>query len=124
MFHRYHQKRIALIALVALLMAVFAPLTQGYARAMDGDRLVALGGICSVLDGTTDPAAPGGAPSVHQHCVFCVAHAPFISAQRVTAWVALLDLPAVSHPPDSEPAWSHRAGALHPLSPRAPPRAV
>lgn len=126
MFNRKRQKRIALIALVALWVAAFVPATQSYSRMLDGDRLVALGGICSVLHGiggSTAPAVPSDVPSL-QHCAFCVAHTPFVPASRITAWVTLLDVPAAKHPPDFAPAWRHRAGALHPLSPRAPPRAV
>ena len=127
MFPRSRKKFVALIARCTVMMVVFAalmPATSALARTMSADYALAdaLGNsICTTHDAGS-PVAP--APAAHEHCVFCTVGAPAVLAPRAHVLRVVLDAPVALlqvHPNDALP---RDAVALHPLSPRAPPRAV
>lgn len=125
MLTRRTKKLTALIALFAVVFAVLMPATSAVARTLSADYALALSGICTT--GTTHDAgepAPLKRAATHGHCAFCTLGAPLVSALRVDARVATLDAPASVPPAPRNEALPRDAVALHPLSPRAPPRAI
>ena len=124
MFARSRKKVVALIALCAVVFAALIPAMSSFARALtDGEvvaDVVASGGICT----TGDPAVPANRIATHGHCAFCTLGAPLVSAPRVDALVATLAVPTPAPRAQRNDALPRDAVAFHPLSPRAPPRAI
>ncbi len=122
MFTRSRKKLTALIALLAVLFAALMPATSAFARTLSADHALALSGICTTHD-ASEPA-PMERAATHGHCAFCSLGAPLVSAPRVDALLATLDAPTPVPHVHRNPALPRDAVALHPLSPRAPPRAI
>lgn len=122
MFTRSRKQLVALIALTAVVFAALMPATSAFARVLSGDHALALGGICTAHD-VSEPA-PLSPDAGKSHCAFCTFGAPLVSAQRVDALFATLDAPAAVPHIYRNDALPRLAIAVHPLSPRAPPRAL
>lgn len=123
MFTRSRTKLVALMALVAIVFAALLPASSAFARAFTNTDVVAMGGICATTDGVADPAVPVGHAIQHGHCAFCTFGAPLVSVPHVAALLAKLDAPASERYVHRNDALPRDRVAVHPLSPRAPPRA-
>jgi hypothetical protein len=122
MFTRSRKKISALIALFAVIFAALMPATSAFARTLSTDHVVALSSICTTHDASG--SAPVAPTAINGHCAFCTMGAPLVSAPRVDALLvtlgALASVPQV-HRNDALP---RDVVAIHPLLPRAPPRAI
>jgi hypothetical protein len=121
MLPRCRKKLVALIALFAVAFAALMPATSAFARVLSGDAAVVLGSICTTHE-VTDTAPPAHI-SDGGHCAFCTLGTPLIFAQRVDALLTTLDAPAALPHLYCNDALPRNTVAVHPLSPRAPPRA-
>ena len=125
MFTRSHKKLVALIALLAVMFAALMPAASAFARTLSADYAYAYassGSICTMQDANS-PAAPA-VPAAHEHCVFCTVGAPAVLAPRAVVPARVVDTPAALPRVHRNDALPRDAVAFHPLSPRAPPRAV
>lgn len=122
MFTRSRKKLTALIALFAVIFAALMPATSAFARTLSADHAVALSGICTTHDASGPaPAAPA---ATNGHCAFCTLGAPLVYAPRVDAWLVTLGvISSVPHIHRND-ALPRDVVAIHPLLPRAPPRAI
>ena len=121
MLTRSRKKFVAWIALCAVLFAALMPATSVFAHTLSAADTVALGGICTTHD-ASEPAPLERA--TYGHCAFCTLGAPVVSAPRVDALLATLDAPAPVPQVHRNHTLPRDVVAVHPLSPRAPPRAI
>ncbi len=122
MFTRSRKKLTALIAIFAVIFAALMLATSAFARALSADHALALSGICTTHD-VSEPA-PAAPVATNGHCAFCTLGAPLVSVPRVDALLVTLGaLSSVPHVHRND-ALPRDVVALHPLLPRAPPRAI
>ncbi len=129
MFTRGRKKFVALMALCSVLFAALMPTTSVYARALSADQVVALAVICSsahesVASGPGAPAVPLLPLKGQGHCAFCNMGVPLLLGSRIDVQVRVLDIPPAAQPALRNDTLPCDGVAVHPLSPRAPPRAV
>ncbi len=122
MFTRSRKKLTALIAFLAVVFAALMPATSAVARTLSEDYALTLSGICTTHDASKP--APVDRTTSHGHCAFCTLGAPLVSTPRVDALLVTLDAPASMPQVQRNDALPRDVVALHPLSPRAPPRAI
>jgi len=123
MFTRCRKQFVTLIALCAVILAALVPATSSFARMLTNADVVALGGICATAH-EGEPSVPADRAAAQGHCAFCNLGAPLLSVPRMDTLLATLDIPAsVSHVHCND-ALPRDVVAVHPLSPRAPPRAI
>lgn len=126
MFTRSRKKSVALIALLAVMFAALMPGATAYARVLQATDVVALGGVCvtNYIVGDEQSPAPVKHSARHGHCAFCTLGAPLVSAARFDILLTSLSVPAAVPPAHANDTLPRDAVAVHPLSPRAPPRAI
>ncbi len=126
MFTRSRKKSVSLIALLALLFAALIPSAASYARVLQATDVVALGGVCvtEYAVGDEPSQSPVKHSARHGHCAFCTLGAPLVFAARFDTVLATLAAPVATPPAHANDTLPRDAVAVHPLSPRAPPRAI
>ncbi|HTE16256.1 MAG TPA: DUF2946 family protein [Burkholderiales bacterium] len=112
-----------MIALCAVTFAALLPATSSFARTLMSGDVVTLGAICT-SHAPADPVMPVEPAATHGHCAFCTLGAPLVSAPRVEILLVTLDVPATVSQAHRNHALPRDVVAIHPLSPRAPPRAI
>ncbi|HTD90872.1 MAG TPA: DUF2946 family protein [Burkholderiales bacterium] len=123
MLTRSRKQFVALIALFAVIFTALMPATSSMTRTLTNADVVALGGICSTAH-EGEPAVPADRAATHGHCAFCSLGTPLVPGHRADALLAVLDVPSLVHPLLRNDTLPRDVVAFHPLSPRAPPRAI
>ena len=123
MLSRRRQKLSSFIALGAMLLAALLPASSSLARAtLFAHESLVMGVICTTHDANSPvPASPNVA---HGHCALCGGAASGVLVPAPIAAHAVIAVPDSAPVPPRAHAPPRENVAVHPLSPRAPPRAA
>jgi len=119
MFTRSSRKWVAWIASLAVILAAWMPAAPAGASASI-DALI-LGSICA-SHRPAEPAVPGKSGLSHSHCGFCVVGHSLILASPAEVPLATVGAPESLFRAIRNELLPRDGVAVHPLSPRAPPR--
>ena len=123
MFTRSNRTWIAWIALLAVIFAALTSAAPAAAGAPTNVDDLLLGSICT-SHSQAEPAVPGQSGTGHSHCGLCVLGQSLILASPAELALATVSVPAVLPRASRNHLLPRDSVAVHPLIPRAPPRAL